>query len=138
MFGNQVRRAKAGADVVIAVVHWGIEGAACPGPEITSLGAALLRAGATVVLGSHPHVLQPIVRKATGVIAYSLGNFVFHRRVGRTGDSAVLELGFNGSQLVSVTPHPHTLNFGRPRPADPAGAGRVRAALDPASCETLA
>jgi len=136
-FARQVQHAKARADVVIAVVHWGVEGAACPGPEITQLGVALLAAGATAVIGSHPHVLQPIVRSSSGVIAYSLGNFAFHRRIGPTGDSAVLELGFHGAELTSVVTHPHLLDRGPPRPIDGAGAARIRAALDPSSCPGL-
>jgi poly-gamma-glutamate synthesis protein (capsule biosynthesis protein) len=131
---DRVRRAKAAADVVIVVVHWGTEGATCPEPVVVSLASALRAAGATAVLGSHPHVLQPVKRDGDGVIAYSLGNFVFHHRSGPSGDTAVLELGFNGAQLVSVTPHPHLLASGPPRPADAASAARIRAALDPARC----
>ncbi len=41
-----------------------------------------------------PHVLQPIVRDGDGVVAYSLGNFVFDRRTGPAGESLVLEIGF--------------------------------------------
>lgn len=136
-FVGQVQRARANADVVIAMVHWGIEGAPCPGPEIVQLGAALLRAGATAVIGSHPHVLQPIVRNGDGLIAYSLGNFVFGRHSGRTGDTAVLELGFNGAELTSVATHPHLLHRGPPRPADAESAARIRAALDPSGCPGL-
>lgn len=136
-FVGQVQRAKANADVVIAMVHWGAEGATCPQPEIVQLGTALIRAGATAVIGSHPHVLQPIVRSGTGLIAYSLGNFAFGRHSGRTGDTAVLELGFNGAELTSVTTHPHLLHHGPPRPADAESAARIRAALDPSGCPGL-
>jgi poly-gamma-glutamate synthesis protein (capsule biosynthesis protein) len=120
--------------VVIVVVHWGTEGAPCPEPALVALGNALRAAGATAVIGSHPHVLQPITRDATGVIAYSLGNFAFHYRSGPTGDTAVLDLTFDGAHLAAVDTHPHVLSAGPPRPADATNAARIRAAFDPARC----
>jgi poly-gamma-glutamate synthesis protein (capsule biosynthesis protein) len=41
-----------------------------------SLGRSIIDAGATVVLGHHPHVARPVERYKSGVIAYSLGNFI--------------------------------------------------------------
>lgn len=134
---DRVRHAKAGADVVVVVVHWGTELAACPEPTIVAAAKALRAAGATIVLGSHPHVLQPIVEQGDGLIAYSLGNFAFHHRTGPPGETALLELGFDGARLVRVTAHPHQLDRGPPRPAGAAAAARVRAALDPAHCPGL-
>jgi poly-gamma-glutamate synthesis protein (capsule biosynthesis protein) len=90
------------------------------------LGEALLDAGATVVLGSHPHVLQPIVSSGRGVIAYSLGNFLWHPRSGPTGETGVLEVRFQGSRVTGHTLHPHVLDrAGAPVPADPATAARI-------------
>ncbi|HVV37454.1 MAG TPA: CapA family protein [Acidimicrobiales bacterium] len=134
---KRVQRAKAEADVVIVVVHWGVELAPCPDATIVGLAKALRAAGATVVLGSHPHVLQPIVQDATGLVAYSLGNFVFHHRTGAAGDTAVLDLGFDGARLVSVTTHPHLLASGPPRPADATASARIRAELNPARCPNV-
>ncbi|MGH9156657.1 MAG: CapA family protein, partial [Acidimicrobiales bacterium] len=123
-----VRAARAQADVVIVAVHWGREGSPCPEPAQEQLGAALLDAGASVVLGSHPHVLQPIVADDRGLVAYSLGNFVFHRRRGTVGESGVLEVSFSGSRVVGYRLHPHVLDDGPPRPAGPAAAARIAAA----------
>ncbi len=124
-----VRSARAEADVVIVAVHWGREGSPCPEPAQERLGAALLDAGATVVLGSHPHVLQPIRADDRGVIAYSLGNFVFHRRRGPVGESGVLEVRFSGAEVVGHRLYPHVLDAGPPRPADPAAAARIAASV---------
>ncbi|MGH3370291.1 MAG: CapA family protein, partial [Nocardioidaceae bacterium] len=124
-----VRAARAGADVVIVAVHWGLEGHACPEPDQERLGAALLDAGASVVLGSHPHVLQPIVADGRSVLAHSLGNFVFHRRQGAMGESGVLEVRFAGAQVVGHRLHPHVLDHGPPRPAGPESAARIAAAI---------
>jgi Bacterial capsule synthesis protein PGA_cap len=76
-----VRRAAADADAVVVSLHWGDEYATQPRAEDVDLARRLADAGALVVLGHHPHVLQPVelYRRADGrtaVIAYSLGNFV--------------------------------------------------------------
>jgi poly-gamma-glutamate capsule biosynthesis protein CapA/YwtB (metallophosphatase superfamily) len=73
-----VRAARARADIVIVYAHWGTELRTRPNAKQQVLARAALRAGADVVLGAHPHVLQPIVTYAGGrLVAYSLGNFVF-------------------------------------------------------------
>jgi poly-gamma-glutamate capsule biosynthesis protein CapA/YwtB (metallophosphatase superfamily) len=76
-----VRQASAGADAVVVSLHWGTEYQGQPRAEDVELAHQLADAGALVVLGHHPHVLQPVElhRRADGstaVIAYSLGNFV--------------------------------------------------------------
>jgi poly-gamma-glutamate capsule biosynthesis protein CapA/YwtB (metallophosphatase superfamily) len=80
-----VRKAARRHDLVVAYYHWGIERDGTPTARQRSLGRLTLRSGADVVLGAHPHVLQPRERKgARGrkLVAWSLGNFVF------TGTSA--------------------------------------------------
>ena len=75
-----VRAARRRADVVIATFHWGIERSPTPDGLQRGLARVALRAGATAVIGAHPHVLQPIRRHGANgrrLIAYSLGNFVF-------------------------------------------------------------
>lgn len=73
-----VRAARRRADLIVVWFHWGIELDRYPDGRQQELAAAALNAGATVVLGAHPHVLQPIVRPARGrLVAWSLGNFVF-------------------------------------------------------------
>ncbi|MGH9166204.1 MAG: CapA family protein [Acidimicrobiales bacterium] len=123
-----VRAARAAAEVVVVAVHWGQEGAACPEPAQEELADALLDAGAAVVLGSHPHVLQPVRRDPRGVVAYSLGNFVFHRRQGIYGETGVLEVRFAGARVVGQRLYPHVLFDGPPHPAGPVSAARIAAA----------
>ena len=64
-------------DLVITLMHWGDEGSYRAGANQTALGQAAVNAGADIVYGSHPHVLQPIVEYNGGWIVYSLGNYVF-------------------------------------------------------------
>ncbi|HZY02200.1 MAG TPA: CapA family protein [Anaeromyxobacteraceae bacterium] len=103
-----VRQAVASADAVVVSLHWGEEYAAQPRPDDVELARRLAEAGALVVLGHHPHVLQPLelYRCTDGrlsVIAYSLGNFVSNQsryfvsgvtpdRAGATRDGALLRV----------------------------------------------
>jgi poly-gamma-glutamate synthesis protein (capsule biosynthesis protein) len=63
--------------LVIVSFHWGVEGYYATHPEQLRLGRAAIDAGADLVLGHHPHVLQGIERYRDRHIVYSLGNFVF-------------------------------------------------------------
>ncbi len=67
--------------MLVVSIHWGIEYAPAPRPEDVETAHKMLEAGATVIVGHHPHVLQPIetYRTTDGrdtVIFYSLGNFL--------------------------------------------------------------
>ena len=76
-----IKAARAQCDLLVVSVHWGIEYATAPRPEDVDLAHKMLEAGATVIVGAHPHVLQPIETYKTQdgrdtVIFYSLGNFL--------------------------------------------------------------
>ncbi len=76
-----VKAAKAKCDLLVVSVHWGIEYATAPRPEDVDLAHKMMEAGATVIVGGHPHVLQPIETYQTQdgrdtVIFYSMGNFL--------------------------------------------------------------
>ena len=112
-----VRTARANADAVVVLVHWGIELARCPGADLVRLADALHGAGAHVVAGHHPHVLQPIDARPTRVTAYSLGNFVWYHDRPPSDASGVLEVGIDGPG-VETRFHPARIgDDGRPRPA---------------------
>jgi len=77
LIAADVRVARRRADLVVVWFHWGIERTTVPGARQRELAAAALGAGATLVLGAHPHVLQPVERRGRMLVAWSLGNFVF-------------------------------------------------------------
>ena len=89
-----VRRARADHDVVLVLVHWGREHAATPTAAQVKAARALVDAGADAVIGSHPHVLQPIERYRGAIIAYSLGDFLFDHPSADRRLAGVLTLGF--------------------------------------------
>jgi poly-gamma-glutamate synthesis protein (capsule biosynthesis protein) len=66
-----------GAEYVFVSLHWGQESADHPDSEQRKEARAIIDAGADVILGSHPHVLQDVERWHGGLIIYSMGNFLF-------------------------------------------------------------
>jgi poly-gamma-glutamate capsule biosynthesis protein CapA/YwtB (metallophosphatase superfamily) len=72
-----VTQYKKPGNLVIVTFHWGVEGSHAAGSVQASLGHAAIDAGADLVLGHHPHVLQGIEDYKGKRIVYSLGNFVF-------------------------------------------------------------
>jgi hypothetical protein len=76
-----IRRAAKDADAVVVSVHWGVEYQTAPRLQEVQYAHAMMEAGATIVLGHHPHVLQPIELYTTSggrkaIVFYSLGNFI--------------------------------------------------------------
>jgi len=74
---EEIKRVKAQADTVILYAHWGIEYDSAPNSVIKNLAHQFIDAGADLVIGSHPHVIQRAEEYGGRRIYYSLGNFVF-------------------------------------------------------------
>ena len=79
----------------MVLVHGGVEWSAFPSGEQKMLYRRIVRNGADLVVGSHPHVLQGMEVYGNGLIAYSLGNFLFPGMEGTPGgtDSVILRVG---------------------------------------------
>jgi len=76
-----VKQARTKCDLLVVSIHWGTEYAPAPRPEDVEMAHKILEAGAAVIVGHHPHVLQPVESYRTqdgrdAVIFYSLGNFL--------------------------------------------------------------
>ncbi|MDI4646762.1 CapA family protein [Cohnella hashimotonis] len=87
-----VKKARELADIVVVMVHWGNERADTPKDAQFNVGHTLIDAGADLIIGSHPHVLQGFEAYKGKWIAYSLGNFVFttKQEYSKTQDTGVL------------------------------------------------
>jgi hypothetical protein len=93
-----VRSATAWADAVVVCFHWGGELQTEPRPYQIQYGRAAIDAGARIVLGSHPHILQGVEWYRGGVIYYSLGNLAFGGgRSGRAVDSILAKIQVDAS-----------------------------------------
>ena len=110
-----IAAARAQANVVIVSVHWGYEYGTRADPAQQDAAQAMLEAGADLVIGHHPHVVQGfhiIVGSPDGsarrdqVVAYSLGNFVFDQERDETQQGLVLRAFFDrqGLRAVQVLP----------------------------------
>ena len=78
---RKIKAAKAQCDVVLVNVHWGSEYTTTPAQEQRNLAKKMADWGANVIIGHHPHVLQPVewIENSDGtrtLVAYSLGNFI--------------------------------------------------------------
>lgn len=98
-------------DAIIVSPHWGVEYQEQPNRTQQEFAKEVLNAGATAVIGSHPHVLQPVQKYITQdgratLIGYSLGNFVSFQGSTRTRSTIILMLGLtktaNGTIINGV------------------------------------
>jgi poly-gamma-glutamate capsule biosynthesis protein CapA/YwtB (metallophosphatase superfamily) len=103
-----VESARGDHDIVVVLAHWGEENHEEPKRAQRAAGRALIDAGADLVIGHHPHLLQAFERYESGLIAYSLGNFRFDYASKISRLSGVLRARFRreGSCLERVTLHP--------------------------------
>ena len=148
-----VESAQEEADLVVIHIHWGIPNGWCAafqGPLADyqrPLGRALIDAGADLVVGHHPHVVHGVERYKDGLIAYSLGHFLFHSmsedrkteltnsyppynvaslETGAARQAVILELKVARSRMTSVTFRPVRMNVrGEPEFARDAEADDV-------------
>ncbi len=102
-----IQSCRGSADRVIVMLHWGREYVPFPSPSQISLAHRLIDAGADIILGHHPHVLQGIEEYKGKLIAYSLGNFVFDNDWNdqcRSGMILSMRMGRDGPVSFEVIP----------------------------------
>lgn len=63
-------------DVLIVAMHWGVEYATTPNASQEEIAQYLADLGVDIIIGTHPHVLQPITWIDDTLVIYSLGNFI--------------------------------------------------------------
>jgi poly-gamma-glutamate capsule biosynthesis protein CapA/YwtB (metallophosphatase superfamily) len=115
---EDIQNARKETDIVLVAVHWGFHGMDLPMKHQVELAYQMIDHGAKVILGSGPHVLQPVERYNDGLIAYSLGNFVFDLRTGQP--SMILDISFMGGDIDTVRIIPILMrDEHRPAPIDP-------------------
>ncbi|MBM5790029.1 CapA family protein, partial [Candidatus Parcubacteria bacterium] len=103
---DAINSAKQTHDMVIVSMHWGEEYQPVPEQATVQLAHTLVDAGADVIFGHHPHVLQPVERYKDKLIFYSLGNFVFDQRGEEQNRSliATVDVWDDGSLSYLLTP----------------------------------
>ncbi len=102
-----IRRAEwLDADLNVIFIHWGIEYDTLPSAEQKKTAAALRRAGADIIIGSHPHVVQPVeAEQDTAAIlhpvVWSMGNFVSNQRTRRRDGGLMIRLDITAKNDTS-------------------------------------
>lgn len=114
-----------GADIVVASVHWGVEYEHPPSQFQRLAAQFMLDAGADIILGHHPHVVQGLwPSPGGGLVAYSLGNFVFDQPWPDTQESMILEIKLSSRGVFRWDFTPVQITACQPRPiaGEPEGA----------------
>jgi gamma-polyglutamate biosynthesis protein CapA len=96
------------------MMHFGIEGAALPSTSQQVLARRAIDAGADVVVGSHPHVLQTVETYKDRIILYSMGNFAFDGFSGKENDSAIAWIQLRPGGRISLQLLPVRIRDGKP------------------------
>ncbi len=107
----QIVSAKQIADVVIVLPQWGVEYAAEPEDYERSWAKEFIDAGASLVIGNGPHVIQPVEVFSGKAVFFALGNFVFDQEQSFRRESIVVEVDFNGAEIESWQLHPVSINL---------------------------
>ena len=110
---NQLSLAKnQNPDLICVAMHWGIEYKTSPNSEQEDLTNFLFENGTDIIIGNHPHVLQPMEKreislpdgnKKDGFVIYSLGNFLADQNKNYTRDSAILNLSITKNPVGKIT-----------------------------------
>lgn len=97
---NEIRHLNSDIDNIIVSFHWGQESAVVPTSMQIEYAHKVVDAGADLVLGHHPHVLQSIETYKGKLILYSLGNFVFDNTAKLQKESVIFNCQFKNGQII--------------------------------------
>ena len=130
---QDVRDARELADHVIVGANWGVEYTSNPVGYQRDLGGVAMEAGASLLIGNHPHWVQAVEHFDDALVAYSFGNFIFDQAWSvPTTQGMLMELGFTADRLLGYRIRPVVIRshsrelpwIYRPEFVDPAAEGR--------------
>ncbi len=115
---SDIIQAKREADIVILSFHWGTEYQNNQNDRQIKIAHRAIDAGANLVLGHHPHVVQPYEEYKNGYIFYSLGNFVFDQMWSEeTRKGEIAKINFLDKKIEKIEVVPVTIyDYNQPRP----------------------
>lgn len=113
---EDIKEAKKKSDLIIVSFHWGEEYVAIPSARQRLLGRLAIDSGADLVLGNHPHWIQPVEVYNEKVIMYAHGNFVFDQMWSEETKLGVIgKYSFFDTTLIDVEFIPiHIASYGQP------------------------
>ncbi|MDV2886418.1 CapA family protein [Alkalihalophilus pseudofirmus] len=113
-----IREARSQADLVVVHVHAGQEYDSSPTTRQETLMKAFADAGADIVIGHYPHVLQSVDVYNDTLILYSIGNFVFDQGWTRTRDTAIAQYNLKEDGTAEVELVPFRIYEAQPKPVE--------------------
>lgn len=106
-------------DILIVSLHWGNEYQKEPRDWQTALARQIIEAGARVIIGHHPHIVQPAEKYGRGLIFYSLGNFVFDQPWSEeTKKGQIAKVVFTGKEIKDYELFPVYIKDSQPQLTD--------------------
>lgn len=130
---NEIRKVRNKVDFVIVSFHWGRENQPVPTMNQVDNAHAIIDAGADIVLGHHPHVLQNVEIYKGRPIVYSLGNFVFDNHSVNQKQSMIFGCEFEKGKIFRPYVIPVVINALQPQIAEGKDADNILSALKDAS-----
>ncbi|MGE5559025.1 MAG: CapA family protein [Bacillota bacterium] len=111
-----IRKIRKHADLIVVSLHWGTEYRHYPALWQRKTAHQLIDAGADIIAGHHPHVLQGVEYYHRGLIFYSLGNFVFDQAKTACRETMIVRITFAGKPRIQI--FPMLIRTGQPVPAE--------------------
>lgn len=114
---QEIKDARKNTDVIIVSFHWGDEYTSMPNQRQRSLAHLAIDAGADLVIGNHPHWIQPVEIYKDKLITYAHGNFIFDQMWSlKTEEGVVGKYTFYDKKLAAVEFFPVSIeDYGQPR-----------------------
>jgi poly-gamma-glutamate capsule biosynthesis protein CapA/YwtB (metallophosphatase superfamily) len=135
---TDIRLARPLADMVIVCPHWGVEYALKPTREQVDIAHQMIDAGADMIVGSHPHVVQPVEKYHDRWIAYSLGNFIFDQEAPNTHRGLMLKVTVRDRQIIGVESIPIDINTSFQAAVAPSADGPAKPTPTESKAEVVA
>jgi len=98
----EIKKIRSESDILVVFSHWGVEYSLAPTDGQKELAHQFIDAGADLVVGAHPHVIEPVEIYNGKIIYYSLGNFIFDQyfnKDARTGLGVTVKIDRTTKQL---------------------------------------
>ncbi len=110
---QHIEASDAQCDILIVLLHWGIEHSDQVEPWQQQLAQKMIGHGADAIVGHHPHVLRGIAFYRNKPIIYSTGNFIFLKRDEKAGRSAIFTMELNREGFVRGNIQPIHIQYGK-------------------------
>ena len=120
----QVAAARDSCDLLVVSFHWGVQDSEIPTHRQADVARASIDAGADLILGHHPHVLQGAEVYKRRLILYSMGDFVFDARTADEAEGGIFEVYYRPGVGLELWMAPVRIASSRMGPEYPAAAER--------------